>query len=232
MKKFTCIIIDDEPLAIDKLTRFIEKENSFIISAKYTSVTEAEKTQNFNNVDLIFLDVQMPLMSGMDLAKKNKITRPIIFTTAYDKYAVESFDLNVVDYLLKPYTYERFEKACKKAIDRLLGEQNKKQDPGFIIINSEHQVFKINYNDILYIEGLKDYVKIHTLAHDKPILTRQNLKKIGAQLPEDLFIRVHRSYIVALNKIQKVAKQKLIIHGTDIPLGDLFKDDFLQRYFK
>ncbi len=231
MKKYRCIIIDDEPLAIDKLSRFIEKEKSFVISAKYTSVTDAEKAQNFNNVDLVFLDIQMPVMSGMDLAKKNKITRPIIFTTAYDKYAIESFDLNVVDYLLKPFTYERFDKACKKAVDRLMSEQSKRTDSGFIIINSEHQVYKINYESILYIEGLKDYVKIYTLTHDKPILTRQNLKKIGAQLPESLFIRVHRSYIVALNKIEKVAKQKMIINGADVPLGDLFKDHFLQSYF-
>lgn len=228
---FNCVIIDDEPLAIEKLKRFILKTAKFEIINTFENAKEAATILNIKNIDLYFLDIQMPTITGLEFLKKHKITRPVIFTTAYDKYAIESFDVNVIDYLLKPYTYERFYQAVLKAENVLIKERALENHNDFILINSEHQIFKIYYSDLIYVEGLKDYVKIYTSKFQKPILSRQNLKKIESQLPTDLFFRIHRSYIVSLSKISSVSKQKVVLNAIEVPIGDNFKEIFLKKFF-
>jgi DNA-binding LytR/AlgR family response regulator len=231
MKQYTCIITEDEPLAADKLKRFIEKDEVFQLLCSCNNTQQLEGALKTHKPDLLFLDIQMPGISGIEYIRQRQIHTPIIFTTAYDNYALESFDFNVVDYLLKPFSFDRFRQAREKAVKRLDLIDVQLHNKASILINSEYQVIKIALNDILYVEGLKDYVKIFVANTPKPILTRQNLKKIESQLPPSLFTRVHRSYIVAVHKVQSVTRQKLMLQNVEIPIGDLYKEAFVTRFF-
>lgn len=230
-----CIIIDDEPLALELLEDFVSKiPNLELVSACSNAIEAVSILQN-NKIDLIFLDIEMPDFSGIEFIKSLEVKPLFIFTTAYSHYAIEGFNLNAVDYLVKPIPFHRFLKAVNRAqeIYLLRREENAPSiktlsSPNFIFVKSDYENIKLNFEDIKYFEGLKDYIKIFSTSH-KPILTLSNFKKIEEKLPEDLFIRVHRSYIVSLKHINSVQRNRILIDGIRIPIGQNYKDEFIKR---
>lgn len=230
-----CIIIDDEPLALDLLEDDISKIPFLNLTHKFQSPFDALPLLKSGKVDLVFLDIQMPDITGLEFLKSLEIKPLVIFTTAYDQYALEGYNLDVIDYLLKPIPFDRLLKAAGKAQDyfkaRKMDEagyqdQSVTTYPDYIFIKSGYDIMKVNIEDILFIEGLKDYVKIFVPPH--PILTLMNLKAIVDKLPPKKFIRVHRSYIVALEKIKAIRKNKIIIGDKEIPIGEHYKEAFYQ----
>lgn len=220
-----CLIVDDEPLALDVIENYIRKIPGLNIAAKVTSPLDALTILRSQPIDLMFLDIHMSEISGIDFLKSLNHAPLVIFTTAYDQYALESYELDVVDYLLKPIPFERFLKAINKAREVgafLRTKGNSGENREFIFVRSDYQMVKINFSNILYIEGLKDYVKIFT--GPKPVFSHQNLKSIEAKLPDSQFLRVHKSFIIPVNKIEAVQKNSLRVAGTEIPIGDTYRD--------
>ncbi|MGE4288266.1 MAG: LytR/AlgR family response regulator transcription factor [Salinivirgaceae bacterium] len=235
-----CIIVDDEPLAVDIITSFVEKVPHLELCASTNNALEAIELIAKHNADLIFLDIQMPNLSGIELVKTLNNPPLIIFTTAYSNYALDGFELNAVDYLLKPIPFDRFIKAVNKAMElfRLRNatsnqkvQKESEPEPDFIMVKADYSMVRVGLDQILYIEGLKDYLKI-VLANGKPILTLNSLKNYEERLPQSQFIRVHRSYIVAVNKIESIQKHRIVIGKDRIPIGDNFKEAFYQRMDK
>lgn len=230
-----CIIIDDEPLALELLEDFVSKIPNLKLVSSCSNAIEAVSILQNNKIDLIFLDIEMPEFTGIEFIKSLDVKPLFIFTTAYSHYAIEGFNLNAVDYLVKPIPFHRFLKAVNRAQDLYL---LKKEDnspstktlssPNFIFVKSDYENIKLNFGDIKYFEGLKDYIKIFSTSH-KPILTLSNFKKIEEKLPEELFIRVHRSYIVSLKYINSVQRNRILIDGVRIPIGQNYKDEFLKK---
>lgn len=230
-----CLIIDDEPLAVELLEDFVSKVPALMLVASCSNAIEASTILQTNEVDLIFTDIEMPDFSGIEFVKSLDVKPLFIFTTAYSHYAVEGFNLNAVDYLVKPIPFHRFLKAVNRAQELFLlkNEETKPKvqtvdSPSFIFVKSEYENIKLNFDDIKYFEGLKDYIKIVSTSH-KPILTLSNFKKIEEKLPVDTFIRVHRSYIVSLKYINSVQRNRILIDGFRIPIGQNYKDEFIRR---
>lgn len=232
--KIKCLLVDDEPLAIKLIENHISKIDALEVVAKCNNALKAFEILNTQEIDLMFLDIKMPNITGIDFLKTLKNPPKTIFTTAYRDYAIESYDLEAVDYLLKPITFERF----FKAIDRLLRENKilentKIQTPqvDFIILKSGNKHHKIVKGDILYIESLKDYIKIHTID-DKYIVSKYKISDIEQDLMESHFLRVHRSYIININKINAFTINDIEVSSTEIPIGASYKDkvvSFLDR---
>lgn len=227
-----CLIVDDEPLALDLLEDNIRRIPFLELRAKLRNPLEAVELLKKEKIDLLFLDIQMPGITGVQFLKTLKDPPMVIFVTAYEKHALEGFELNVVDFLLKPVSFERFLKAVSKANDLyVLKEQatteNAKASDHFFV-HSEYKLTKIMFKDILYIEGLKDYVKIFTVGNAKPLLTRLNLKQIEEKLSSGKFFRVHKSYIVSIDTIKSVKKTTIYIGDNEIPIGDNYKEDFFR----
>lgn len=225
----TCIAVDDEPLALDILKGMIAKVPFLSLVATCKSGMEALQILTDQKIDLIFLDIQMPDLSGIQLLKSLKNPPIVIFSTAYNHYAVESYTLDAIDYLLKPFAYDRFLKAVNKAQEYLqyttqanIGSANTHND--HIYVRADYKIIKINFEDILFIEGLKDYIKI--FDGSKPILTILSLKYMEEKLPTNLFIRVHRSFIVSLKKINSIQKNRIYIGEHEIPVGDIYREAF------
>lgn len=228
MTKLKCIAIDDEPLALQLITANIERIPFLKCEGAFNSAVKAEEFLKKNKTDLIFLDIQMPALSGMELARTVSES-DIIFTTAFDHYAIEGFEVEAIDYLLKPITFPRFEKACLKAKERF-ELRLMSQPEQSIIIRSEHRNIKLPISDIIYIEGLKDYVKIFVENSDKPILTRTNLKGMHDQLPKATFFRVHKSYVVNFNKVYGLESDSLLLNNIRIPLGEVYRPEIRKRF--
>jgi two-component system, LytTR family, response regulator len=219
-----CIAIDDEPLALEVVKRFAAKIPNLNLLGAYTDAVAAEKFLRHNPVDLLFIDIQMPDISGMQLVKTLQSPPLLIFTTAYREYAAEGFEVNAVDYLLKPFTYTRFQKAVSKAMDLKMLKQPLHNHEPCLLVYAGYKLVKIPYRDILYIEGMDDYAKIHT-ASDK-YLTLLPLKSIMAKLPQEQFIRIHRSYIVPVQQIQSVQFRKLFLRNKkELPVGDTYRNE-------
>lgn len=230
-----CLIIDDEPLAIELLEDFVSKTPFLELISSCSNAIEATSILTKSKIDLIFTDIEMPDFSGIEFVKSLDIKPLFIFTTAYSHYAVEGFNLNAVDYLVKPIPFHRFLTAVNRAHELyLLKKEDHKKYPvqiestNFVFVKSEYDNIKINFDDIKYIEGLKDYIKIFSTSH-KPILTLSSFKKIEEKLPSNLFIRVHRSYIVSLKYIHSVQRNRIIIDQVRIPIGQNYKDEFLKK---
>jgi DNA-binding LytR/AlgR family response regulator len=230
-----CLAIDDEMLALDLLEDNIKKVPFLELVQTCKSAMEAMEVLRNRPVDLLFLDIQMPDISGIQLVKSLQHKPLVIFTTAFSKYATEGFDLDVIDYLLKPYPFERFLKAVNKAYEYLeLRNRNTNQrhamdvgdSPAFLFVKADYKLHRINLSDILYVEGLKDYVKIYT--GEKPLITQMSMKAIEEKLPPDDFIRVHRSYIVAFNKIDSIQKHMLNIGNKEIPVSEHYRDQLFK----
>ncbi|WP_421826395.1 LytR/AlgR family response regulator transcription factor [Larkinella sp.] len=241
-----CIAVDDEPLALGLVCAFVEKTPFLSLSGRYSSAVEALQGLHDHPVDLLFLDIQMPDLTGMELARvleRNQTgSAPrIIFTTAFNHFALEGYKVDALDYLLKPFNYEEFLRAANKA--RAYFELIKRPaialpvvpepEEEYLFLKVEYQLVRIAFNDILYIEGLKDYVKVHLRkdrpeAVPKPILSLTSLKALEDKLPSRRFMRVHRSFIVALDKIEAVTRNTIQIGAATIPVSDQHKDAFNQ----
>ncbi|MGA3015138.1 MAG: LytTR family DNA-binding domain-containing protein [Bacteroidales bacterium] len=230
-----CVAIDDENLALDLLEDNILKVPFLQLVKKCKSGMEALDVLQTEKIDLLFLDIQMPDISGIQFLKSLHHKPLVIFTTAYEKYALEGFELDVIDYLLKPYSFERFLKAVNKAQDHLSMHEKKQDQPEteeisftnqFIFVKSDYKLVKIEIPEIQYIESLKDYVKIY--AGDKPVITLSSMKAIEEKLVPPDFIRVHRSFIVNFRKIQYIHRNFVKVGEKEIPIGDNYKESFLQ----
>ena len=244
MKKIRCIAVDDEPLALDILRAYIAKVPSLELVAACGNALDALSLIQQDKVDLAFLDIQMPDLTGMQFLRIINGKCKAIMTTAYPQYALEGYEYEVIDYLLKPIAFERFLKSVQKAslqfpalveTEILVSSEEMKTPtmniisqsvPDFIFVKVEHKMLKINLLDILYVEGLKDYCSIYTKT--ERILTLQTMKKMEENLPQNRFVRVHKSYIVALDKIESVERQRITIEKYIIPVGDSFKDNFMK----
>lgn len=235
MQKINCIIVDDEPLALDLVEGYVKKTPFLELKGKCLSAFEALQLMNTEKIDLVFLDIQMPDMNGVDFSKTLSADTKIIFTTAFKDYAFEGFKVNAVDYLLKPFDYAEFLKATNKAAGRLRassGIDHSLYKDNFIFVKSEYKQLKIDLDEVYYFEGLKDYIKIWLSSRPKPVLTLMSLKALEEELPGDKFMRVHRSFIVALNKISTVEKGQIVINNQRITVAEQYKNkfqEFLER---
>ena len=228
-----CIAIDDEPLALKQINNYVEKIPGLTLLASFSSAVKALEYLEANAIDLMFVDINMPDLSGMDFVKSLDNPPKVIFTTAYSEYAVEGFKVDALDYLLKPISYPDFLKAANKA-NAWFGKTESapstlKTDDEFMMIKSEHKIIRINLSDIKYIEGMREYVRIH-LMNQKPIMTLLSMKKVEESLPSEDFMRVHRSYIVNLKRMTTIERMRIIFdEKVYIPVGDQYKEKF-QEY--
>ncbi|MBO9151038.1 LytR/AlgR family response regulator transcription factor [Chitinophaga sp. GCM10012297] len=226
-----CLALDDEPLALEIIADFAAKAPVPMQLKTFENAALALRYLQEEPVDLIFLDIKMPDITGIQFLKSLKQPPMVIFTTAYEEYALDGFELNVVDYLLKPIPFERFMKAVIRAQEHLSVTQPRTAETDYIFVKTEYKIIKINIEDILYIEALKDYIKIYT-AH-QPVLTLKSLKSFESRLPKDKFMRVHRSYLVAMNKINSVERNTVMIANQSIPISEGYRDrfyDVITRY--
>lgn len=225
-----CLIIDDEPVAISILESYISKTPFLQLVAKCIGATEAMQVMQTEKVDLLFLDIQMPDITGIEFSKSLGDSVKIIFTTAYEKYALEGFKVNAIDYLLKPFDYQEFLKAALKAKTWFDLTNNQTESTASqkdsLLVNSEYKLIKIELKNILYIEGLKDYVKIFIEDTVRPVMTLMTMKSLEEQLPGSQFMRVHRSYIINLNKITAIERSGILIGKIQIPVADKYKEVF------
>lgn len=224
-----CIAIDDEPLALQVIKEYCEKIPFLKLEEKFTNPEDARTYLKSNTIDLIFLDIQMPDSNGIELYKSLSTKPAVVFTTAYKDFAVEGFNVDAIDYLLKPFDYARFLKAVYKAKEYIEFISSKDLELSSIFVKVNYELMKINLKDIDLIEALDDYIKIHIKPH--PILTLMTLKGIQEKLPAKEFLRVHRSYIVPVNKIEKFNRQKITVAGKEIPVGSSYNTviDDLQK---
>ena len=222
----TCIIIDDEPLAVNLLESYVSKVEDLKLIGTFNNPLEALKLLRETSVDVLFLDIQMPEITGVEFKKIINPEVKVIFTTAYSEYALESYDLNAVDYLLKPITFQRFLQAIEKVQDKTVSIQAN-DGIDYLFVKTEYRHQKLFFSDILYLKGLSDYVAIQT--KEGKILTLQNMKDFEKVLPKHKFIRVHRSYIVSLEHIEFIERNRIVIQGEYIPIGATYKDDFWKQ---
>ena len=222
--KLRCIAIDDEPPALLLMKEYISRIPSLQLEQVFEDAVKGQAFLQEQGTDLLFVDINMPDLSGLELVRS--LTKPpmVIFTTAYKNFAIEGFELDAVDYLVKPVAFERFEKAVKKAEDYFRYHQppSRQEEPDSLFVYSEYRLVKILFSDIEYIESLEDYIRIHTI-NNKPLMTLMTLKKVLEKLPDGQFRRIHRSYIISFNKIKSVQGRKLrLLSGKELPVSDSY----------
>jgi len=229
--KLNCVIIEDEPLARNLITEYVKKVPSLNLLNAFSNPLEALEALRTLSVDILFLDVQMPEITGISLLKVLKKRPLVVLTTAYSEYALEGYELDVADYLLKPITFERFLKSVDKIMLRLEADpkpvvmaSETVASPAFVFVKDGTKLVKVRLDEILYVEGLKDYVTIHTTS--QKITTLQRMKALEEQLPADKFIRIHNSYIVALDAIDVIQKNEVSIGSVSLPIGDTYRKSF------
>jgi len=224
------VAIDDEEPALDIIESFCGRLDMIKLQKMFTGPQEALKYINKFPVDLLFLDINMPSLSGIEFYKKIKQSTPVIFTTAYSEYAVEGFNLNAVDYLLKPFSFERFKTAVNKASDFIQYQQTKGSGhENYFFIRADYSLLKINFAEILYIESLDDYLKIF-LHKQKTVVARMTMKSMLEKLPAKDFIRIHRSYIIPFNRIESVKQKTVLLDGKEFPIGESFENEFFDHF--
>lgn len=224
-----CVIIDDEPLALSILEKYIAAFPLLDLVGKFDDAVEGRRFLKSNPIDLLFIDINMPDLTGLELVARLETRPMIIFTTAHKKFAYEGFELEAVDYLLKPITIERFEKAVKKAAE-LFELKRPRQTEESIVVRSEYKAIKIVLSDIAFIEGMEDYIKIHLLSSRHPVMTLMSLKGILEVLPENTFSRIHRSYIVPDLQVKSIQNKKVtLLSGIELPVSDSYLD-FIDKW--
>jgi two-component system, LytTR family, response regulator len=229
--QINCIAIDDEPLALSKLADFISRIPDLILSRTFDNSIEAMGWLKENRADLIFLDIQMEQLTGIQFLEATGTTSKIIITSAYDQYAIKGYDLNVADYLLKPFSFQRFVRAVNKVMEYY--SQNPKNNgvsaaiDSYIFVKTEYRLERIDLDKILYIEGMKDYLRI--ICSDKKIMTLQSFSKLEESLPSKKFCRVHKSYIVSIDKIKSIERNVIIIADQRIPVSNTYRESFYSR---
>lgn len=229
-KNIRCVIVDDEPMAREILASFIAKTPNLVLIKNCKSASEAILLMQEEEINLFFLDINMPEITGLSLAKIINKKSKIIFTTAYRDYALEGFNLNVVDYLLKPIAFDRFLQAVQKVVSstvQLKSTEEKKNSKDFIFVRADRKMIKINFNEILYLESLGDYLKIFT--KENTIVTRETMSNIAASLPNKKFMRTHRSFMVSISKIISYTNEFIELNNKAIPISRSYKDSVLQK---
>ncbi|RYY18771.1 MAG: response regulator transcription factor [Chitinophagaceae bacterium] len=224
-----CIAIDDEELALELLEDNIRKVPFLELVATCSNPLEAIKVMQEQPIDLVFLDIQMPGLTGLQFIQSSLQNAMFILVTAYEKYALESYNLNVVDYLVKPVELNRFIRACNKAHElyKLKNKPADQQDApalDYFFVNVDYSLLKVMYTDIIWIEGLKDYVKMHLKSSDKPIIARLSMKSLEEELPSAIFLRVHKSYIVSKSFVTAIRKNSVFIKDLELPIGENYKE--------
>lgn len=230
-EKITCLAIDDEPMALNLVESYVLKTPFLDLKKKCSNALEVIEYFNTETVDLLFLDIQMPDLTGLELSKILPKNTRVIFTTAFDKYAIDGFKVEALDYLLKPFDYAEFLTAANKAKQwfNLINNQSLKNtnySKSFLFVKSEYKQLKIDLSQVLYFEGLKDYIKIWIENNPKPILTLMSLKSLEEELPEVSFMRVHRSFIVSLNHINSLERSQVIVGNKRITVSEQYKQKF------
>jgi len=230
MATIRCAVIDDEPLALGLMASYVKKTPFLELVGSYSSAVQAMNELVSHPADLLFLDIQMPELNGLDFSRMVPPQTRIVFTTAFDQYAIDGYRVNALDYLLKPISYPHFLQAAQKAqewftlVDQK--QQGKEEEIESIFVKSEYKQVQVMLDDILYIEGLKDYIKIYEEGQDKPLLSLMSMKAMEEMLPASRFMRVHRSFIVQKSKIRVVEHNRIVFGKTYIPVGDSYKDEF------
>ncbi|RZJ72314.1 MAG: response regulator transcription factor [Flavobacterium sp.] len=228
------VILDDEPLAIEVIRAYCDSLSDVEVLAEFSSPIEAMTFINSNAVDLVFLDIEMPLLSGIELVETLSSKPQIVFTTAYPQFALEGFELDACDYLIKPVSYKRFLKAINKARKLLPAENASEAKPlpeaekPFIFIKSEYESLKVFADEIKYVESLRDYLKIH-LSNGKFVLTLSNFKNLLEKLPDKTFMRVHNSYVVNISFVNSIQRNRILIDNNRIPISDTYKKAFFEK---
>lgn len=233
MLKISCIIVDDEPMALNLVESYVEKTPFLILKKKCSSAIEAMEYLKTEAVDLLFLDIQMPDLSGIEFSKMLPKETRLIFTTAFDQYVLEGFKVEALDYLLKPFDYAEFLVAANKASTWFDLVKRKKEpvfseEKEFLFVKSDYKQVRIKLADVLYFESLKDYIKIWIKDNPKPVITLMSLKSLEEELPETQFLRVHRSFIVSLNNIEFIERSQIIINNQRITVSEQYKPKFLE----
>jgi len=230
-----CIIVDDEPLARKAIQKLVHQTENLEVIASFNGVEATKAFLATNSVDLVFLDIQMPGVNGIEFARTIPKNTLVVFTTAYNEFAVESYDVDAIDYLIKPVKLERFQKAVEKANTycKLFRTDHTSSDienitTDYIFVRSERRVFKVHFSDILYIEGLKDYVIIY--LENQKVITLMNIKTIHELLPKSFFVRVSKSYIINVNNIDSVDNNTVYIGQNEIPIGNIYRDYFFNEF--
>ena len=234
MEKIRCAVIDDEPLALGLMASYVKKTPFLELVGSYSSAVQAMQEMHDNPVDLIFLDIQMPELNGLDYSRMISPQTRVVFTTAFNQYALDGYKVNALDYLLKPISYPDFLLAANKAQEwfRLVeqsqqSEKKENQDEKLsIFVKSDYKLIRIELKNILYVEGLKDYVKIYEENTGRPVISLMSMKAMEEMLPADRFMRVHRSYIVQKEKIRIIEHNRIVFGNTYIPIGDSYKQAF------
>ncbi|MCD8310684.1 MAG: LytTR family DNA-binding domain-containing protein [Prevotellaceae bacterium] len=221
-----CVIIDDEPLALNLLESYVKKTPFLELTGKYSSAVQAMKELPDKPVDLLFLDIQMPELNGLEFSKMVDPRTRIIFTTAFDQYAIEGYKVNALDYLLKPISYIDFLQAANKAVQWFELLQQPQEEIESIFVKSDYKLIQVELKNILYVEGLKDYIKIYEENNSKPILSLMSMKAMEKLLPPSRFMRVHRSYIVQKEKIRVIDRGRIVFGKNYIPISDSYKRVF------
>lgn len=227
MIKYTCIIIEDEPLALEKTKDFVNKVPFLHLSATFDNALTGLAYLSNNKVDLLFLDINMDELTGIELLESSKIDSQVIITTAYQEYALRGYELSITDYLLKPFTFNRFLQAVNKAQENLVHHASESK-PDFIFVKTENRLEKIMLNDIVYIEGMRDYRRIHTINKNIKVMTLQNFSELEILIPSSIVCRVHKSYMVALSKIENIERSRIKIADQLIPISETYKEAFFQ----
>jgi two-component system, LytTR family, response regulator len=230
MDNINCIIIEDEPLAMERTKAFVTKIPFLNLCDTFDNALNGLAYLKKNKVDLLFLDINMDELSGIELLESSKINSQVILTTAYQEYALKGYELNVTDYLLKPFTFNRFLQAVNKAQKNLVKNSldviANNAGVDFIFVKTENRLEKITFTDIIYIEGMRDYRRIHTTT--KKIMTLQNFKELELIIPSNIVCRVHKSYMIALNKIESIERSRIKIANQVIPISETYKESFFQ----
>lgn len=227
--KLKCAIVDDEPLALGLLESYVEKTPFLELTGKYSSAVQTMKELPEKSTDLLFLDIQMPELNGLEFSKMVDSHTRIIFTTAFEQYALDGYKVNALDYLLKPISYNDFLQAANKAVQWFELLKQPQEEITSIFVKSDYKLIQIELDNILYIEGLKDYVKIYEEGTNRPVLSLMSMKSMEELLPASRFMRVHRSYIVQKSKIRVIDRGRIIFGKTSIPVSDSYKTAF-QEY--
>jgi DNA-binding LytR/AlgR family response regulator len=224
--KISCIIVDDEPASREILEKYVHDCPNLNLVQKCKNAFEANDVISSENIQLIFLDINMPLLSGMMFYKS--LTNPpyVIFTTAYPEFAVEGFEVNAVDYLLKPFPFERFIKSVNKAIELINSKKQEFGNAEFILLKSDKKIHRININDIFYLEAIGDYVKV--FFGDKHIIVHDTFQKLLKLLPSGQFIRIHKSYAISIHKFDSIEGNRVKINNRFIPIGQTYRSDFME----
>lgn len=231
--KISCVIVDDEPMALNLVESYVEKTPFLVLKKKCSNAIEAMEYIKTEPVDLLFLDIQMPDLTGIEFSKMLPKDTRVIFTTAFDQYALEGFKVEAIDYLLKPFDYAEFLAAANKAntyFELVKGKRRSilSEEKEFLFVKSEYKQLRIKLADVLYFEGLKDYIKIWLKDNPKPILTLMSLKSLEEDLPETQFMRVHRSFIVSLHNIDVIERSQILINDQRITVSEQYKPKFLE----